>query len=89
VLERKFGFSRDEVAETRAQVKAMARTVTPSVQLAVIKEDPDDNRILECAVSAGADYIVTGDKDLLRLGRYDAIAILTVADFLQQQQHTS
>jgi len=48
----------------------------------VIKEDPPDNRVLECAVSAGSDYIVTGDKDLLRLGRYDAIRILSVADFL-------
>jgi hypothetical protein len=33
-------------------------------------------------VSAGSAYIVTGDKDLLRLGRYDAIKIMTVADFL-------
>ena len=82
------GFSPGEAAETRARLKAIARTVTPSVQLDVIKEYPDDNHILECAVSAGADYIVTGDKDLLRLGAYDAIRILTVADFLDQQQHT-
>ena len=41
-----------------------------------------DNRILECAVAAGSDYIVSGDKDLLRLGSYDAIRILNVADFL-------
>jgi putative PIN family toxin of toxin-antitoxin system len=88
VLERKFGFSPDEAIDTRARLKAIARVVTPSVQLDVIYDDPDDNRILECAVSAGADYIVTGDKDLLRLGRYDSIRILTVADFLEQQQHT-
>jgi putative PIN family toxin of toxin-antitoxin system len=88
VLRRKFGFSPGEMAETTARLKAIARTVTPSVQVHIIKEDPDDNRILECAVSAGADYIVTGDKDLLRLGRYDAIAIVTVADFLEQQRHT-
>ena len=60
----------------------MARTVTPAVQLDVVWEDPPDNRILECAVSAGSDYIVSGDKDLLRLGRYDAIRILTPSDFL-------
>jgi predicted nucleic acid-binding protein len=52
------------------------------VQLDVIKEDPDDDRILECAVSAGSEFIVTGDKDLLRLGRYDSIRILTVSEFL-------
>lgn len=42
------------------------------MRLDVIKEDPPDDRVLECAVSSGADYIVTGDKDLLRLGQYDA-----------------
>jgi predicted nucleic acid-binding protein len=62
----------------------MARVVSPAVQLEVVKDDPDDDRILECAVTAGSDFIVTGDKDLLRLGRYDSIKILTVADFLEQ-----
>jgi predicted nucleic acid-binding protein len=60
--------------------------VTPAVQIEVIKDDPVDNRILECAVSAGADYIGTGDKDLLRLGSHDAIKILRVADFLNIAQ---
>jgi putative PIN family toxin of toxin-antitoxin system len=83
VLERKFHASPDEIAEATAVVRQAARTVTPAVQLDVIKEDPPDNRVLECAVSAGADYIVTGDKDLLRLGQYDAIRIVKVADFLE------
>jgi hypothetical protein len=38
---------------------------------------------LECASAAGSDYIVTGDKDLLRLGEYDSMRILTVSDFLE------
>jgi hypothetical protein len=38
----------------------MARTVTAAVRLEVVREDPPDDRILERAVSAGADYIVTG-----------------------------
>jgi putative PIN family toxin of toxin-antitoxin system len=82
VLARKFAWPREDIAEARRRLQQMARTVTPAVELDVIKEDPPDNRILECAVSAGSDYIVTGDKDLLRLGRYDAIRILSVADFL-------
>ena len=52
----------------------MARTVRPAVQIDVVKEDPPDNRILECAVAAGSEFIVTGDKDLLRLARYYSIA---------------
>jgi uncharacterized protein len=82
VLQRKFAFTQEEAADARRRVEAITRTVKPTVQLDVIKEDPPDNRILECAVSSGADYIVSGDKDLLRLGRYDSIRILNVSDIL-------
>jgi len=44
--------------------------------LHVIEDDPDDNRVLECAIKGRADYIVTGDRHLLRLGSYEAIAIV-------------
>jgi len=47
--------------------------------------DPDDNRVLECAVAGHADLIVSGDKDLLVLGRYDSIPIITVRQFLNSQ----
>jgi predicted nucleic acid-binding protein len=50
--------------------------------LHVIADDPDDNRVLECAVKGSADYIVTGDRHLLKLGSYEASAIVTVRQFL-------
>jgi putative PIN family toxin of toxin-antitoxin system len=82
VLARKFDATQADIEEAKAIVARAARTVTPAVTLDVIKEDPPDNRILECAVSGGSDYIVTGDKDLLRLKQYDSIRIVKVADFL-------
>jgi len=82
VLSRKFSMSPGFIVEATDIVGAAARTVIPAVQLDVIGEDPADNRILECAVSAGSDYIVSGDKDLLRLKQYDTIRILKVSDFL-------
>jgi putative PIN family toxin of toxin-antitoxin system len=85
VLARKFDFTPADIVEARQWITGMARTVKPAVQLDVIKEDPPDNRILECAVAAGSDYIVTGDKDLLRLGRYDSIRVLSVSDFLEKE----
>jgi putative PIN family toxin of toxin-antitoxin system len=84
VLERKFGAPPDFIEEARQIVAMAARTVTPAVQLDVVNDDPDDNRVLECAVTAGSEFIVTGDKDLLRLGSYDSIRIITVSDFLAQ-----
>jgi uncharacterized protein len=62
--------------------RGMARTAKPVVRLDVIKSDPQANQILESAVAAGSKYIVSGDKDLPRLGSYDSIKILSVADFL-------
>jgi len=61
-----------------------AATVVPTVTLQVVERDPDDERVLECAVTAKADVIVTGDLDLLSLGEYEGIRIVQVADFLDQ-----
>lgn len=83
VLQRKFQWTAEETADARERIRRIARTVHPAVQIDVIKEDPPDNRILECAVAAGADFIVTGDKDLLRLGRYDSIHMVTASELLE------
>lgn len=83
VLSRKFGIRPEELPAYREVLVEAARTVQPAVLLDVVKDDPDDNRILECAVSAGSDYIVTGDKDLLRLKRYDSIRILSISAYLE------
>jgi predicted nucleic acid-binding protein len=45
--------------------------------------DPDDDKFLEVAMSGGADWIVTGDADLLALHPFEGIAIVTPADFLR------
>ena len=58
--------------------------VSPTQTLRVIHENPDDDRVLECAVASGSDLIVTGDKDLLRRGSYENIRIVTVAQLLEQ-----
>jgi putative PIN family toxin of toxin-antitoxin system len=47
-------------------------------------KDPADDKFLSCAVAAGADCIVSGDKDLLDLGRFRDIPIITAAAFLKQ-----
>ncbi|CCI20114.1 conserved hypothetical protein [Microcystis aeruginosa PCC 9807] len=44
--------------------------------------DLDDNKFLELAVSGMAQYIITGDKDLLILNTYQEIPIITPAEFL-------
>jgi putative PIN family toxin of toxin-antitoxin system len=65
------------------ELRKMANVVVPMHTLAVT-DDPDDNRILECAVEAGSDFIITYDKDLLRLGEYAGVKILRASEFLQR-----
>ena len=60
----------------------MANRVVPRQRLDIIKEDPDDNRILECAVEAKSDFIVSSDKDLLRLGNYGNVRMVTAKEFM-------
>lgn len=66
----------------RAKLLAVANRVTPTRTLNVV-DDPDDDRILECAVEAGSEFIVTNDKAILRLGKYGEITVIRVVDFLQ------
>jgi putative PIN family toxin of toxin-antitoxin system len=50
--------------------------------LDVVQEDESDNRYLECAIEAKAQYIVSGDQHLLAIGEYKGIMILTPAAFV-------
>jgi predicted nucleic acid-binding protein len=83
VLREKFRWSEDELAEAMARIAQFTRLVQPSLTLNVVPDDPDDNRVLECAAAAGSSFIVTGDAHLLRLRRYQQIEIVKVADFLR------
>jgi uncharacterized protein len=58
-----------------------SKRVKPKVKLQVINEDAEDNKILECALAAGADIIVSGDKHLLKLGKFKKTRILTPREF--------
>ena len=64
------------------QLRETALVVDPEHTLQVIEEDPEDDRVLECALRAGAPYIVSGDHHLLDLGEYQGIQILPPAGFL-------
>jgi len=58
--------------------------VKPKNQLFVVKDDPKDNKVIECAVAAEADYIITKDRDLLRMKKFESITIITPEEFLKR-----
>jgi uncharacterized protein len=80
----KFGWSEPRVAEAVESIAEFAKYSTPTEAIDAVPADPDDNRIVECAVAAGSECIVTGDRHLLQLGSYEGIRIMKVADFLAQ-----
>jgi putative PIN family toxin of toxin-antitoxin system len=82
VLELKFGWSETRAVEAIATMAEFTKHVAPTESIDAVPSDPDDNRILECAVAADSEVIVTGDLDLLRLGSFRGIAIESATDFL-------
>lgn len=81
VLARKFGRDREQLARVAVFLSELAEFVKPRERVAVLADAPD-NRILECALAARADCIVTGDKAMLALGEFRVIRILSLADYL-------
>lgn len=86
VMRDKFGRSAEQLEEARQAILSVADIVSERHILDIVKDDPDDNRILECALAAGADAIVSGDKHLLRLKRFEGISIITLREFLGQER---
>jgi putative PIN family toxin of toxin-antitoxin system len=80
----KFGVLAQDAAAIRAKLETIGDLVHPAMVLDVVSHDPDDNRVLECAVAGRADYIVSGDRHLLNLKQHAGIAILTAREFLDE-----
>lgn len=72
----------EQLQKAEGFITALSTRVEPSVSIKAVPTDADDDRVLECAVAAGSDTIVSGDADLLRMGSFRGIRIQKVADFL-------
>ncbi|HGJ64988.1 TPA: putative toxin-antitoxin system toxin component, PIN family, partial [bacterium] len=74
------------VNQAIAKISLIATLIKSSNKINIIKEDPDDNRVLECAVAAGADIIISGDKHLLSLGTFLGIDIMSAGDYFKRKE---
>ena len=80
----KFQFTEEQKDRFKALIFELATFVKPVEKIDVIKEDPDDNIILEAAVAGNVEYIVSGDPDLLELKEFRWIKIRTAREFLEE-----
>lgn len=69
--------------ELIAAVLKVVKFVEVDKKVDVVAEHPADDKFVECALTAGAEYVVSGDKHLLNLGNYRKIRVVSVREFLQ------
>jgi putative PIN family toxin of toxin-antitoxin system len=82
ILAKKFSATKSERETALALIAEAAMDIVhPSATPSGACRDGDDDNVLACAVEAAAEYLVTGDKDLLHMKTYRGIRILTPRDF--------
>jgi putative PIN family toxin of toxin-antitoxin system len=84
ILAKKFSWPQPRVRDAASYLWSLTQPVAPR-QTVTDCTDPDDNRILECALAAHAEIIVTGDGHLLKLHPYKRILVLTPRQFLESK----
>ena len=72
-----------EMKRTLEKIMGIAIIVEPKQRINAVKEDPDDNKILECAKEGKAEFIITKDNHLLKLKQVESIKIITPEEFLK------
>lgn len=82
-LQNKFHWSAQEVIEIIKGISQFTNLISPQTTVELVKADPPDNRILEVALEAKVDYIISGDKKhLLSLNKFQNIPIFNAKQFL-------
>lgn len=79
----KFGLHPEQVIEIISLFKNTFEIVTPSIRVRAISSDPADNHVIETALTARAKYIISGDKHLLELMKWEDTYIVSPAQFMQ------
>jgi len=79
----KFKFPEEDTLSFIETILFNSEIVEPKIRINIVKKDPSDNKIIECALTAEADFVVTGDKHLLDLQEYHGIKIIKPAQFLK------
>ncbi|MDD4877543.1 MAG: putative toxin-antitoxin system toxin component, PIN family [Candidatus Nanoarchaeia archaeon] len=82
VLKRDFNLADEDIIFAMKEIFISMKVITPMIKLDAVKDDKDDNKIIECAVAAQAEFILTYDVHLLNLKEYEGIKIIRPDLFL-------
>src|SRR3990167_10663124 len=75
-LRTKFSWEGPKISRYIDTIREISRIIEPTEKIDVVKNDPEDNKILECAVAGKADLIVSSDSDLIKLKNFQGIGII-------------
>ncbi len=75
-VRRRFAYTKQDIKKTVATLRNLSKLVSPKSKFHVVRDDPKDNVILNCAHDGDADYIVSGDSHLLKLEKFRDIKIV-------------
>ena len=80
---KKFQFPMKSVYASMREIEDLAELVEPKERIEAVPDDPEDNRVLECAAESGSNVIVSGDSHLLALRSFGKIKITNPDEFLR------
>ncbi len=80
----KFAFSSDQKSRIKLALAEAGNLIPIIERINIVSEDPSDNIFLEAAISSEADFLVTGDKHLLKIKQIGKTAIVRAPDCLDQ-----
>ena len=82
-LRQRYRYSDEDINEFRDQLAGLGTILRDLPDISgMVPHDPTDDMIVACAMAAGADYLVTRDHDMLVLGDYQGIVMITPEAFL-------
>jgi uncharacterized protein len=81
-IRRSYRYADERVHQHCLDLQAVSRLIIAVPEVRIVARDPNDDMVVACALAAGADYVVTRDKDLLSLGAHEGIRIVTPRQFL-------
>ncbi len=82
-IRNRYKYSSEQVEIFINHLRNICTVVEQLPEIRVVERDPKDDMIIACAVAASADYIISRDRDLLDLGNYQQIQIITPEHFMR------
>jgi putative PIN family toxin of toxin-antitoxin system len=80
-----FGFPDNHIRAVAYELRRISERVVIAGDLRAVRDDPDDDKFIECAFVGGARTVVSGDRHLLDLGQYEGVSIVSAAEFVSRR----